>query len=276
MASLIRPVQRVSCLPEDTPEVFPRGALKIAIVYLYDDEGNSYDRSWDKALMERVTNNRKKYCHKYGYTCINANEVLDKSKPAAWSKLLAVKKYITQYDYVMYLDMDAIIVNFDISLEKILSLKYSISNNPDFIMTNDWNGPNTGIWFARNSTFTSWFLTEAWNQKQLVTKKSSTGISHPFEYEQRAFHYLLYSDVWKNRKLPKYSGDIEQIRSHFSYLPQCTFNSYSLHPFYWKGDRNTAQYISGDFIIHFAGKKGSKKVNLMNYYLKVLEKSLVS
>ena len=33
---------------------------------------------------------------------------------------------------------------------------------------------------------------------------SRQGIPYPFEYEQRSFHYLLQTQVWRTRGLPKY------------------------------------------------------------------------
>jgi len=108
-----------------------------------------------------------------------------------------------------------------------------------------------------------------------MKKVSSNGVAHPFEYEQRAFHYLTNSKVWKDRKLPKYPGNSTEILQHIAVLPQCAFNSYSIHPFSWKGDREISQYIHGDFAIHFAGKKGQIKVNLLNYYLTIAENSQV-
>ena len=66
-------------------------------------------------------------------------------------------------------------------------------------MATDWSGPNTGVWIAKNTQFTKNFLQLLWDQDQLVPPRSPEGASYPFEYEQRAFHYLLNTDVWQNR-----------------------------------------------------------------------------
>lgn len=57
------------------------------------------------------------------------------------------------------------------------------------------------------------------------------------------------------------------------FFPQCAFNAYSLHPWDYRGDREQAQYVPGDFLVHFAGKKGMKKVHLMEHYLAVVERT---
>jgi hypothetical protein len=40
-----------------------------------------------------------------------------------------------------------------------------------------------------------------------------------------------------------------------------------MHPWYWHGDREKSQYVEGDFLVHFAGKKGQIKTNLMKHFL---------
>lgn len=223
--------------------------------------------------MKRVMRNRLEYAKMHDYSVINANEVIDRSRPVAWSKLLAIKDNLPKYDYIMYIDMDAVIMEPSITIE---SLIYATAKGPesDIIMQSDWNGPNTGIFLAKNTQWTIEFLKLAWDQQQLVAETSSSGISHPFEYEQRAFHYLLDTEVWKSRGLPTFGKErSKDIEKHFTFLPQCAMNSYTLHPldFRHMQDRKKSQYIDGDFIIHFAGKKGAPKMNLLRHYLDVSE-----
>jgi hypothetical protein len=231
--------------------------------------GNS-DGNWNNKLMSRVIKNREAYCKLHNYHLINANEMIDRSRPVAWSKLLAAEKYIStnKYDYIFYIDMDAIIINLKIKLETIISFY----PKRDFIMASDWNGLNTGVWLVKNSEFSKWFLLTAWKQDHLIESFSPNNIPYPFKYEQRSFHFLLDTDEWKRRNLPKYRGNTSELNNHFKLLPQCTFNSYSMHPFDNRGDRKNVQYIPGDFLIHFAGKKRKFKADLMQYYLSIAEK----
>jgi hypothetical protein len=187
-------------------------------------------------------------------------------RPPAWSKLLAILKQLQSglFDYVLYIDMDMVIMNPHVAPASLIHLA---PDNQDFIMTDDWSGYNTGIMFVRTSEFSKWFLQTAWDQEQLVAKFSEDGRPHPFEYEQRAFHYLLNSQVWQDRKLPQYRGDSAALRTHFSSLPQCTMNSYVLHPLEFRADREKSHFVPGDFIVHLAGKKGKIKKDLINYYL---------
>jgi mannan polymerase II complex MNN10 subunit len=243
---------QISSSPSQNP-------VKIGILMIYSNS----DGNWGNDLMQRVIQNREDYAKRHQYTVVTANELVDKTRPAAWSKLRAMDHYLYQFDYLMYIDMDVVIMHHSTPLSVFIDL----SPSSDFIMTEDWNGVNTGIWLAKNTDFAHWFLKTAWNQTQLIPKKSKEGIPYPFEYEQRAFHFLLNTEIWQQRRLPHYRGDIEELRKHYFLLPQCAFNSYIMHPWYWHGDREKSQYVEGDFLVHFAGKKGQIKTNLMKHFL---------
>jgi hypothetical protein len=269
LADSVRPVQRDNC-PAVTPVNSGAGSpnpLKVGLLMIYDDH---YGGS-DKNLVPRLIQNRQKYCAKHGCTVISTATNKDSKRPPAWEKLTAMLAQLKtgKFDYVLYVDMDMIIMNPEKSPESFIN---QAPKDQDFILTNDWSGVNTGIMFARNSEFSKWFLQTAYDQDQLVGKYAKNGVPHPFEYEQRAFHYLLDTDVWKDRGLPTYPGNSTALRTHFTALPQCSMNSYVLHPLEFRANREESQYVDSDFIVHLAGKKGQVKLDLMNYYLDIAEK----
>lgn len=49
---------------------------------------------------------------------------------------------------------------------------------PDFIVTKDWNGPNSGVVLLKNSDFSKWLLKEWWAHDEFVHGH------YPFHYEQ--------------------------------------------------------------------------------------------
>lgn len=240
---------------------------------MYESIDNS-SKAWSDDLLQPLIDVRAAYCKRHGYVLLDANGLIDRTRPAAWSKLLAFESYFKsgQYDYLFYLDMDTLIMNPSIKLETLISAARADVGSaggdpPDMIISEDMNGLNTGSFIMRNSEWSLWFLRTAWEQEQLVGPTAADGTPHLFRWEQRAFHYLTYSAQWQQAGLPKFPGDIEGIRRHISVLPQCAFNSYILHPFDWHAVREDAQYAPGDFLIHFAGKNGESKRTLMRYYL---------
>lgn len=274
LAETLRPAVRRGCEIPIYNGDFPANStqdkpLKIGIIMMYESTDN-LTKAWSTDLLQPLIDNRKSYCDKHSYTLLDSNHLLDTSRAASWSKLLALEYYFTKdsYDYLMYLDMDTLIMQPEIPLEKFIDAS---KRRFDVLLTSDSNGINAGVFIMRNSPWTLWFLREAWNQDQLVPAKSPTGVPYPFRWEQRAFHYMTNSEVWQESKLPTYPTFME-IRSHFYILPQCSFNSYLLHPFDWHANRDSSQYAPGDFLIHFAGKRGDSKEKLMRYYIEQLQK----
>lgn len=102
-------------------------------------------------------------------------------------------------------------------------------------------------------------------------ERSADGIAYPFEFEQRAIHYLLQTDKWRERGLPQYlpaeasSGDVsENAWAHVEIVPQCAINAYMLFPRPFSAAASAA-WAPGDFIVHLAGHKGSNKLALFRY-----------
>ena len=272
LGDTLRPVSREVCpiLPDKWSGTIDGKRLRIGILMVYDDH---YGGS-DERLVPRLIRNREVYCAKHDCTVISGATAKSKgstpARPPAWEKLTAILMQLNtnQFDYILYVDMDMIIMNPEKSPESFLRQAPPLQ---DFILTNDWSGVNTGVMFVRNSEFSKWFLQTAYNQVQLVEKFSSTGTPHPFEYEQRAFHFLLNTEVWQSRNLPRYQGNSTELRSHFTSLPQCSMNSYLLHPLEFRANREESHYIESDFIVHLAGKKGQIKTVLTNYFLTLAE-----
>jgi hypothetical protein len=234
---------------------------KIAIVSMYGGD-------WPPEVMRRVVMNKEFYAKYHGYAMIDGNKYVDNSRGVSWFKLLAVEEALHEYDYVMYIDADAVVMD----LAKPLDSFIIAGQGADMIMTQDWSGLNGGVWIAKSSDWTLAYMKLLWNQTHLIPRYSPDGkTKHLFEWEQRAFHYLIQSEMWERRGMPKYPGDYMSNREHIVYLPQCSFNSYSMHPMDKRGGRDLHQYIDGDFLIHFAGKKGAIKFNLMEHYLAIAE-----
>jgi hypothetical protein len=272
---ILTPSSRISCpaLQYNNGEAGVSNAqspLKIGLMMLFSGGGNA----GNKELMERVVRNRRVYCELHNCELLVANDFVDKSRPPAWSKLIAAKMYLKNYDYILYLDMDMVILNMSVSIVNFINYARSHSGNKniDIIMGQDWSGPNTGAWIVRHSNWSIQFFDNAWKLGEvMVQPKATDGKSYPFQYEQRVFHYMLATDVWTKRKLPAYPKSAE-VNEHFFILPQCAVNSYSIHPLEYRANRFDSQYVPGDFLIHFPGKSPKNKEYLMNHYLIIAEK----
>lgn len=53
--------------------------------------------------------------------------------------------------------------------------------------------------------------------------------THPFEYEQRAFHFLLGTEQWRRESLPLFDPNRTQgFLKHITFLPQVSLRAYFL------------------------------------------------
>jgi hypothetical protein len=106
------PVNRVTC--EYKKEIVDPKLQnsKIGMIVLY---GESINGEWGPEIMGLVMENRYRYAKHHGYDVIEANDLIEKSRPIAWSKLLAVKQHLQDYDYLFYIDMDAVSLSLSFS-----------------------------------------------------------------------------------------------------------------------------------------------------------------
>lgn len=108
----------------------------------------------------------KKYCDNHGYIYINENDTkkiitLLEGRSITWYKPHLIKDVlnsIPDVDYVLFLDIDAVITNHDKKIEDFITSDFSI------MMTNDY-GPslvNAGVMFVKNDDFSKKFLDDWW------------------------------------------------------------------------------------------------------------------
>ncbi|KAL5994415.1 hypothetical protein ACLOJK_024465 [Asimina triloba] len=88
--------------------------LKIGIVSFA--EKRKRGRRNFEGLMETVSGNKIAYAEKNGYDFIDASEMIDKRRPASWSKIIAVKTHLPNYDWVFWNDADTLVTNSTVSL----------------------------------------------------------------------------------------------------------------------------------------------------------------
>jgi len=223
------------------------------------------------AMNEEAIQNKRQYAkrHDYDLHLVEAETTLE--RPAPWSKLKRLAQVLPSYDWLLYLDGDALVANADLDLE----LCGYIDDRYDIIMAQDWGGYNTGVFLIKNSNFSLSFLHQMYDAAttyNLARKEPWYNHAMPFEYEQRALHFFTRSKTWtkKGQKIPQYydKADAKNIRSHIKVLPQCAINSYLVRPrFHYDTKHSNAQFAQGDFIVHLAGHKANNKAILFRYAL---------
>jgi hypothetical protein len=204
--------------------------FKVGLISLCDDGVES--------ICAASTANKQAYADIHGYDLIVDEDIVDKSRPTSWSKLLAMRKYLPDYDFLLYVDIDTIIMSPERKLEDIVDYRY------DQMLAADTNGVNCGVWMIRNTPWALWFIDEMWSQEQFIAPKSWNML---FKYEQRAFHYLYQSAIWRRVVQGEQYPKANSVRARTKVVNACVFNS------------QPSFFVKGDLLVHLAGLKGFVK-----------------
>lgn len=223
------------------------------------------------AFASKAMANKQAYATYHGYELVVADAAPDSLRPAPWSKLTALRAALPRFDWILYVDGDALFVNPEPSLECF------VDDDFDVVLASDWGGYNTGVFFVKNSSFADRLLSDMWAAGRYLAKPNSWW-SHPlpFEFEQRALHFLADTPTWRH-KASKYPGQVPTVdpsralavRARIKVLPQCALNSYLVRPSLLADDaaHRAARYAPGDFIVHLAGHKAANKAALFDFAL---------
>lgn len=170
-----------------------------------------------KEIVKYGIQTRINYCKKHNYDYIDDESVYDRSRKIEWSKILIVQKYLSQYDFLVWIDADSFIMNDNVTLERLIE-KYLEGDNPKDLMYTVGHGwINNGVMFIRNTPFMRDFFREVYTHTDQICN------------EQGSIDYL-YRTNWMNCQ-----SKIVVVQN------QKEFNSF------WDN------YSYSDFIIHFPG-----------------------
>ena len=212
--------------------VFFLEAEEIAIATIV--AGNDYEK-----LVQQGTKTKIEYAKKQKYKLVIQKSVLDPSRPIPWSKILLIANILedSKVDWVFWTDADSLIMNYEKRLEDFLDDRY------DLILSQDFNGINTGQFFIKNSTWSKQFLRDVYSHKDLI--------HHP---------------NWEQSAIIREYNQNEKVRLKTKICSQNDFNSY---PLSFISMTNLGIYNFGDFLIHFPSIRGENLKNEMGSYFKI-------
>ena len=151
--------------------------------------------------------NRRCYARTHRYAFRNMNHVINNTRPVAWSKILATLALMDErvqngsgqraFDWIVYVDADIVLMRPDLPLHRLIPELSTLAHMPgsttyhqaDFIATRDANGLNTGFFAVRNTPWARRLFRRAWSLEPLAWD-----CDQPFQYEQRAFFFLMEHD----------------------------------------------------------------------------------
>lgn len=194
---------------------------KIAVCSLYTSKIESF--------ATHTTINFQDYCDRNNYDFICSNASLDLDRPLQWSKIKILQQNLKDYEWLMWIDADAAIMNKDIKIESIIDNNYNI-----IIAREDCRDKiiiNTGVFLIKNTEWSKNFLTSWYNLKGFIRKGW---------YDQSAFIHLYNSKI--------------DIKNNVKIIKQKLINSFN------------DSFTKGDFIIHFPGNANKNLLKQLSYY----------
>lgn len=196
-------------------------SIGIVTFHLYPVGSNNNHSSKPFVTGPASRKNLAAYAHYQHYPLIREDNIsvnLNLGKYAkVWAKVDALKKHLKDFEWLVWIDSDLLIMNFNRRLETFLP-----SNNYiDVVIATDKLGINAGIFMWRNSP----------SGHEILERWSSMATSSV--HEQKQLSSLLEKDV--------------KIARQVQILPLCAFNSYMI------ANRLTTRYEYGDFAVHFVG-----------------------
>lgn len=164
---------------------------------------------------------KRLYCQNFGFDFIFKDKLYYSDRSAVWSKIPCLLQIMQQdYDYVMWIDSDAIIANPKFNVTTLF-------DDHDIYYNVDVFGLNFGVFALKNSEISKAFLKDidnSYNQYKNVNF-----------YEQAAAWNLI-----KNK-----------YRAYSKEIPARTWNSYDNA----YGHRTINVYQKGDFILHLPNEQ---------------------
>ena len=215
---------------------------------------HTLDNNYNK-IVSITLPNKQEYCQRYGYdlsiddftVSIPEHEKSLCGDASVQHKLYLLKTLLSNnnYDWIVWIDADALIMNMTIPLEQV------IDDNYEFIAGEDWNGINAGVLFFKVCDASRYFIDACIAYKPTEYDKTQT----PFWWwpsDQCAFTrcvHLLKTKIVHHSQFNAYLHGPRMDND---------WRAYNIGPI----DPNWTQrnFQLGDFILHLVGDYIQNKI----------------
>ncbi len=179
--------------------------------------------------MGRVaTRNKFEYCSRHDYSFhLLRHRLMD--PPTMYSKIPFLETILPLHDWVVWMDADTLIMNFNTRLESYLDDRFSM------VIGEDWNGINNGVFFLKRDEWSLDFL----KRSKAVPRE---GLSF---FDQSQMSRVLAHDTAAKERVKLIP--LKQCGGHGD------FNCYPTENRAFPRDERYQYFDHGDFVIHFVG-----------------------
>ena len=216
------------------PETIYNPNAKISFVYVYTPNINGY--------ATHSILNILKYAEKYNYGVIIYNNVFNNIVSPCWNKIAAIIKNLYKHEYLVWIDADALINNFDITLESIIKTNPNVDLHLCWDIDKEKECINSGVMIIKNTKWSINLFNKIWN--------------NPYPHghnDQNIVLYEIVKEIYPNSKPSLKYSDYCTIFSHpnVHIYSENTFNC------------NIYNFNYNDFILHLMGVSEKNRINIM-------------
>lgn len=177
----------------------------------------------------RASLNKRSYADKHGYAFVARSKEFAQQalrpdqRRTVWGKIDVIQKVLPKYEWVFWLDMDAVVMNSEQTVEELLQ-RLEINDSTHFVIVRPGTDKmiNAGVFLIRNTPWSFQFLQEIQNQSEWYRQGPS--------YEQGAMW-----DVMRREGFIQHTKFLDRENHLFNTFPKF--------------------YQQDDFVVHFAPDK---------------------
>ena len=190
--------------------------------------------------------NHHEYSNKHGYSYIKEivkNDDYSNWHPT-WIKIDVLKKYLPLYDYVVWVDSDAVFVNQDIKIEDLINDGVDLvipKLEMDRVSGNMWTHTTTGFMIWKNSEWSNNMLNTLWSEPK--------DYRFAFFHEQSRLDELIYDKFTVQGGENILNKNIDDIETPIK-LDNIMILPYSYHRYWEDGEIK--------YVYHAGGNTGTK------------------
>jgi len=219
----------------------------------------SYNEKYSDLARITVEENLKPYCKLHGYELYEDKQVSSRmDRCAAWNKIIACIEALPNYDWIMFLDVDCLIMNHTIKIEDIIddtdaSFIVPAHNIPavDTPMLNDMGTDCviTSQFLVKNDEKGMAILEDIWEAKEWPKEMDI----NTFDYEGRQTRITI--------EKPEFDPHVKVVEEHvlntFWYVnnPFIVFYNRGINNLVWK---------PGEFIVHVTSYSLEERIKLVD------------
>lgn len=196
--------------------------MKIAVLQYFDDTF--------APLIELSGPTHERYCKRHGYEYIGLKAADHGDRHPCWTKIRSLRAVLPNYDWVLYLDADALITNHDSCVTDITNFM----GDRVMAICDDANGKNAGVLLVRNAPASLVLLDTVWN---VPAEQIPGGHANQLGEQSTLLAGINSVLTWKR----------------CASFAQRVFNSYLYDLYDGKYHYPQGEWCVGDFVLHLPG-----------------------